>query len=242
MMPQLFIFILIQLSPTEIYNSGNAYYAQGDYKSAIQAYEQALREISNKELFYNLGNAYFKSGRIGKALIQYRRAWLVAPRDEDVKHNILFARSYRVDRVQTVPNPFATAISGIFHYFSLSESGMLAAVMFFLFSLSISLFLINRHRMLLWAACLAAVLFIFSFITNRVWQYEKSAEHAVVTMPEVSAYSGPGEEHKAILVLHDGTEVGIRSQRAGYYLIQLPGGIGGWVKQESIERVFGVKS
>jgi tetratricopeptide (TPR) repeat protein len=242
MMPQLLFFIFIQLGPAEIYNSGNAYYAQGDYKNAIEAYEQALERTSNKELLYNLGNAYFKSGRIGRALVQYRRAWLISPRDEDVKHNILFARSYRVDRAQTVPNPFTAAVAGVFHFFSFFESSALAAASFFLCSLFAAWFLISRRRILSWGACGCGFLFLFFFTTTQVWQSEKSLEHAVVTVPEVSAYSGPGDEHKEILVLHDGTEVRIRAERSGYFLVQLPGGMGGWVSKESVERLFGVKS
>lgn len=57
-------------------------------------------------------------------------------------------------------------------------------------------------------------------------------------MPEVKSTSGPGDEYKEILEIHDGTEAKIIEERSGYYLIQLPGGIGGRVKSESIEKVF----
>jgi len=52
------------------------------------------------------------------------------------------------------------------------------------------------------------------------------------------AYSCPGEDYKEILEIHDGAELKIREERNGYYLIQLPGGIGGWVKTEGVEKVF----
>src|SRR5213078_1952635 len=50
----------------------------------------------------------------------------------------------------------------------------------------------------------------------------------VVVVPEVNALSGPGEEFKQILLLHDGTEVRIRELRGDYLLVQVPGGGGGW--------------
>jgi uncharacterized protein YgiM (DUF1202 family) len=50
--------------------------------------------------------------------------------------------------------------------------------------------------------------------------------------------SGPGEEYKHILTLHDGAEVRIREERQNYVLIQLPGGLGGWIEKESLEEIF----
>jgi uncharacterized protein YgiM (DUF1202 family) len=60
----------------------------------------------------------------------------------------------------------------------------------------------------------------------------------VVVAPEVNALSGPGEEYKQILLLHDGTEVRIRESRGGYLLVQLPGGSGGWIRKDAVERVY----
>jgi len=60
----------------------------------------------------------------------------------------------------------------------------------------------------------------------------------VVVVPEVSAQSGPGQEYKEIILVHDGTEGLIKEQRGDYILIQLPGGVGGWVKKDAVEPVF----
>jgi uncharacterized protein YgiM (DUF1202 family) len=54
----------------------------------------------------------------------------------------------------------------------------------------------------------------------------------------VNAASGPGDEFKQVLLLHDGTEVRVRETRGDWALVQLPGGSGGWLKQSAIERVY----
>lgn len=93
-------------SLTILYNQGNSHYVKGDYLSAIEVYNQALKFVINKDLYYNLGNAYFKVGKLGKAIIQYRRARLLSPRDGAINHNLNFVRNFRVDKNTTVPNPW----------------------------------------------------------------------------------------------------------------------------------------
>jgi uncharacterized protein YgiM (DUF1202 family) len=82
------------------------------------------------------------------------------------------------------------------------------------------------------------MLALFGLVTRWVWAGEVAARPAVVVVPEVSVSSGPGEEFKQILLVHDGTEVRIREQRGGYLLVQLPGGNGGWVRSNVVERVY----
>ena len=49
--------------PQEIFEKGNAAYAEGNYTSAKDAYELlVLDDNISAELFYNLGNTYFKLG------------------------------------------------------------------------------------------------------------------------------------------------------------------------------------
>ncbi|MEO0191051.1 MAG: tetratricopeptide repeat protein [candidate division WOR-3 bacterium] len=222
----------------QLYNTGNKYYAENNFQSAIECYENALRICKNKDIYYNLGNAYFKTGRIGKAIIQYRKAYFLYPRDEDILYNLNFLRNFRPDKLTTIPNPFFQFLDRFFHYFSYKESKSLSAITFLLISIFLSLFLINRSRVFFWLSIFSSLLFIYFLISSSLWQAERTSNAAVVVINELKAYSGPGEEYKEILVIHDGTEVRIREERNGYYLIQLPGGIGGWVKTDGIERIF----
>ena len=74
--------------------------------------------------------------------------------------------------------------------------------------------------------------------TWQVWRNEVRSVPAVVVVPEAVALSGPGDEYKEILTLHDGTELTVREVRGEYVLIQIPGGIGGWVREEILTLVF----
>lgn len=231
--------VVLALAPAEAYNRGNALYAQKDYEGAARAYREALEAGPSAAVHYNLANALFKSGEIGRAILNYRRARFLEPRDPDIRANLTFARNYRVDKVLTVPGPIARALDGIFHRLSLREASLLAAVFFACSGLLLSIWIVRRWRVTLWLAMASLLLFVFCFVTRQTWIGEIDAQPAVVVVPEVDAMSGPGEEFKPILLLHDGTEVRIRETRGDHLLVQVPGGSGGWITGDAVERVYG---
>jgi tetratricopeptide (TPR) repeat protein len=231
------VALAVALTPVQAYNQGNQLYARKDYDGAARAYEEALRAGPSPAALYNLGNARFKSGEIGRAILSYRRARYLAPRDPDVAANLDYARSYRVDRVPVTPSPLARGLDALFHRLSRREAALLAAVGAALAALALGVWIVRRWAAFLAGAAALAALGLFGLVTQQVWGAEIGARPAVVVVPEVTASSGPSEDAKEILQLHDGTEVRIREARAGYALVQLPGG-GGWVRQEAVERVY----
>jgi tetratricopeptide (TPR) repeat protein len=238
MLSRLILLSVMAVAPASLYNQGNQLYARKDYAGAARAYQQALKAGPNADVCYNLGNALFKSGRIGPAIVQYRRACYLQPRDADIGRNLSFARGYRVDKVLTAPGPIAMLLDEIFRLLSRGEAALLAAVSFLLAALSLSVWVVRRGAVFVIGTTVFATLALFGLITQWVWAGEVSAQPAVVVAPEVNALSGPGDEFKQILLLHDGTEVRIRERRGDYLLVQLPGGSGGWIRTEAVQRVY----
>ena len=238
MLLNLILSSALTLAPSNLYNQGNKLYEQKDYARAAQVYRQALEAGPSADVHYNLGNALFKSGSIGQAIVQYRRAYYLDPRDADIRTNLLFARSYRVDKVLAVPSPLARVLDETFHLLSRREAAPLAAVLFALAALSLSVWIVRRGTVLVAVTIVFGALSVFCLVTQWVWAGEVNAQPAVVVAPEVNALSGPAEEYKQILLLHDGSEVRIRESRGGYLLVQLPGGSGGWIRKDAAERVY----
>ncbi|MBU2595132.1 MAG: tetratricopeptide repeat protein [Candidatus Edwardsbacteria bacterium] len=237
-MMQILLLALLTVSPADSYNQGNKYYENGNYSGAIAEYQNALTAVSSSHIYYNLGNVYFKNGQIGQAIINYRRARFLDPRDPDINNNLVFARNYRIDKVLTTTGPLDNLIGRLFNSISFAESFWLCLIFFGLFSAFVSLFILNRRRIYLYSSTIAGLFFLLSLLSLISWQNEKRSSPAVVIIPEVSALSGPGEEFKQILLLHDGTEVLIKEKRNDFLLVQLPGGTGGWLKKETIERIY----
>lgn len=232
------LVLLLALGPVQAYNQGNKLYAQKDYAGAAQAYEQALQAGHNAAVHYNLGNALFKAGNLGKAILNYRRALYLAPRDPDIATNLDFVRNYRVDKVPGAPSPLARVLGDLFHRLSQREASWLAALCFALAGLCLAVWIVNRWVVFVVLASAIAAIALFAFVTQQAWNGEVAEHPAVVIVPEVNALSGPSDEAKQILLLHDGTEVRIRETRAGYMLVQLPGGAGGWIRTDAVERVY----
>lgn len=230
-------FIFIQ-APTDLYNQGNAAYAAKDYSQAIALYEQARRSVQDPRVLYNLGNAYFKTNKIGRAIQCFRQARRLSPRDPDIEFNLNFARNFRVDKTLVLENPFTRLAGRVLRYFSGLEASLLAAFFFLCAAACLCWFVINRRRLWLWLAMPLAMTFLFFFCADRVWRAESDPASAVIIVPEANALSGPGDDFSGIMVIHDGTEARVRETRGDYCLIQLPGGLGGWVKSNTLEPVF----
>jgi uncharacterized protein YgiM (DUF1202 family) len=118
------------------------------------------------------------------------------------------------------------------------EAQMLCAILFAIASILVSLFITYQRRLFGYLTLVCAVLCLFFFVTTQVWASEKAPQHAVITTPEVSALSGPGEDYKEIIVIHNGSEVAVREISGDYALIQLPGGVGGCVPHNALEEIF----
>ena len=230
------------LSQVAAYNQGNLLYARKDYEGAARAYREALSGGHDARVDYNLGNALFKSGHIGEAIAEYRRARALGPRDRDVATNLAFARAYRLDKGAVPPDPFARAFATAFHALSPREAAAAAGAACALASLVLAAWIVWRRRAAAIAAGVLALAALYALATEWAWSAEVRAQPAVVVIPEVSLTSGPGEEFKQILLVHDGTEVSIREARGDYLLVQLPGGTGGWLKRSAVERVYPARS
>jgi len=230
--------LALVLGPVQAFNEGNKLYAQKDYEGAVQAYEQALQGGHDARAHYNLGNALFRTGKIGRAIANYRRAYYLAPRDRDIEANLAFARAYRVDKTASPPGPLARLADRALMWMSRREASLLTGLLATLAGFSLAAWIVWRRGALGLVAGALAVLALYGFIAQQLWAGEVASRPAVVVVAEVSAASGPGDEFKQVMLLHDGTEVKVRETRGAWALVQLPGGSGGWLQTNAIERVY----
>ena len=67
-------------------------YGEGRMRDAARLYEDLIRGgHGSMEVFFNLGNAEARDGRLGAAVLNYRKAWRLAPRDPDIGANLRLA-------------------------------------------------------------------------------------------------------------------------------------------------------
>ena len=123
-------------------------YAASEFEQAVQYYESILETgFESAELYFNLGNAYYKANKLTDAIINYERALLLDPGDEDIQFNLDVARNYVVDKIEVLPRLFIYDwIDSIINLFS-SDTWAKISVVSFIFLL---------------------IFFLFYFFTNKV--------------------------------------------------------------------------
>ncbi len=238
-MGTLLVFLVIAApAHLDFFQQGNAAYEAGDFFRAVVLYDSALGIVRAAEIYYNRGNAYFKQGQLGRALADYLRAYALKPHDPDIKNNIAFVRQFRPDKNYSATSPLLNIIRSAFTILSVGVTGLACGLAFFLLGLAVALFLISGKRVFGFISLGLALVFLYLLLAVFFWQGLVNPAQAVVAVPEAILRSGPGAEYKEIATVHDGLEVRIIEERAGYRLIQMPGGLVGWVEQEAVERVY----
>ena len=86
---------------------GNAAYSNNKFDEAIALYEDLLKTQESAALYYNLGNAYYKSGKLAPAILNYERAILLDPNDDDIKSNLELAKLQTVDKDESAVDQLA---------------------------------------------------------------------------------------------------------------------------------------
>ena len=90
------LFFATSLSWAQTKAQADSAYINKDYAQAIEIYESLLKQGESGEIYYNLGNAYFKHDELGRAILNYERALLLQPGNNDVNANL--DRTYRICR------------------------------------------------------------------------------------------------------------------------------------------------
>jgi len=223
---------------------GNEKYKQGKYDEAIQFYETIIKKgVKNGYLFYNLGNAYFKNKQLGKAILNYERARLYLPNDEDIKFNLQFVSALKVDKIQSPKyNPFTKVILFIYNIFDVNT---LFIISYILLWIIVGIFIIKWIVKNLQLQDIASRIFpyigilfiIFTLILIIKIYNTENLKYSIVLSQESEVRSGPGKDYTVIFTLHEGTKVRERNYSGKWTQITLPNGYSGWIKSSDIESI-----
>ena len=226
--------------PSHIFLAANQAYKEGRYEQAAALYENLLSlKIVNGSVCYNLGNSYLKAGKIGKALVNYRRAELFMPRNEDLQANIQFALQQTTDKIEG-RDPYSYVKSFCFWYSRLTIKELVAIFLIANMGLwGIALFQLFKTKEYLWLVLYvfiaSAILFGASAAIKLYSFYYKPG--GVVIAREITVRSGGSINDTALFGLHEGAEFDWLDESDGWIKIQLRDGKKGWVQKETVEKV-----
>ena len=230
--------------PEDLFRMANELYIDSRFEEAIDLYEEILDSgYHSAELYYNLGNACYRSNKIPDAILNYERALLLSPGDEDIRFNRELARMHIRDRVEELPGFFMKRWwASVRDLFSAGEWASASAAFFIIFLLMVTGFLIvrsvNLKRIFFWNAVIliiASALSISFGIDKR--NHIRNHDTAIVFAPVVSVKSSPDINSTELFVIHEGTKVWIEDSIGHWREIRLSDGNKGWLPAESVEEI-----
>lgn len=225
--------------------AGDSAYVKGDYQSAIEIYEAlAAANGESADVYYNLGNAYYKSENIAKAVLNYERALLLNPDDDDIQFNLELARSKTVDKVSPVYKFFLMSwLESVIGLLSMSAWSILAIVSFVAMLVMLLLFLFGKSVGVKKTGFIIAALSLFITIfanlsALHIHHCLTERNDAVIMAQSVTAKSTPSNSGTELFVIHEGRKVKISDDSMREWTeIELEDGNKGWIPSSSLERI-----
>ncbi len=234
----------IAASPVDSLKAANKAYAANEYEKAAEMYESILDSgYESAALYYNMGNAWFKNNNIPKAILNYERAKLLAPNNEDIQFNLELANQFVIDKIEPLPQPFFVNWGKqLINIFS-SNQWAIISIAAFVFTLVLALVYLLSRRIVLrkTAFGVSVLLLIIAIVTFAFSARQKSrvskSDHAIIFNPTVTVKASPDEGGTDLFVIHEGLKVEIEQKLNNWVEIKLEDGNSGWVKNEVLEEI-----
>jgi tetratricopeptide (TPR) repeat protein len=227
-----------------IFRKANQLYSEGNYEEAVDLYNYILASgYHSASIYYNLGNAFYRSGKIPSAILNYERALLLAPGDEDIRFNLDLARVQIRDRIEEVPDFFINRWwKGARDTLNFRSWAIVSAVTFITTLIFLTVFLlvskVIMKKLFFW---LAVSLFFISVISFTVGldqrNYVKNHNSAIIFSPVVSVKSSPDFNSADLFVLHEGTKVSVEDSIGDWRAVRLSDGNKGWLHKDGLEMI-----
>ncbi len=242
------IFILVislsAFAQDSLLEKANQQYTAGEYEQAISSYQEILNgNMESAEVYFNLGNAYYKTGKFTLSIINYERAKLLAPNDEDIQFNLELANQHVVDAIDELPKVFFIRWwHNIANKFSADGWAKISVVSFLIVLILAGLFFFSRSvsikRISFWVGILIVAISIFSF-NFAARQKKQMTDHrfAIITQPSVTVKSSPSETGTDLFLIHEGLKVEIKDSLGSWIEIRLADGNQGWLQANSLEKI-----
>ncbi len=225
-------------------NNADTEYQKGNYQQAIRDYEEILKNGESAEIYFNLGNAYYRTDNITKAVLNYERARLLSPGDDDINFNLQFARSKTIDKITPESEMFfVTWYKSLVNFTSVdnwAKTGILCIVMALLLVL---LYLFGPQLMLRKIGFFGGLAFFVIFLLSNLFAFQQkqaldNRTGAIVISPSVNIKKTPAKNSADQFVLHEGTRVDIIDKgMTDWRCIRVGDGREGWIETKAIEEI-----
>jgi tetratricopeptide (TPR) repeat protein len=233
---------------------GDSAYSKSAYTEALGYYTEALnKEGSSSNLYYNIGNTYFRLNDLGHAVINYERALMVDPSNEDASTNLEFVKT----KIQDKPEDDSTFLSNVHqNIIAMHSPDAWAWIAFTLFvivigAIAVYLFTtnINVRKAGFFGGIVVLVVFLYVLsVAKSAADAVDDHEQAVVIVPSTNLRSEPQTAQSKtdkVVPIHEGTKLIIVDSLATpddpatmmWYDVKINNSTRAWVSSADVERL-----
>ncbi|MBR0259300.1 MAG: BatD family protein [Prevotella sp.] len=217
-------------------------YVQERYQQAAKDYEALLKQGVSADLYYNLGNCYYRMDQMTQAVLNYERALLLSPGDEDIRFNLQMARSKTIDKITPESEMFfVTWYRSLVNVMSV-DGWARTALVALIIAIVLALFYLFSDR--IWLRKIGffgGILLLLVFLTSNLfaWQQKRNLTQrtgAIVIKSAVNVKSTPSKNGTDLYILHEGTKVTVTdATMREWRKIRVADGKEGWLEVSEIE-------
>ena len=218
-------------------------YEKEQYSDAAKIYETLLKSNGEAaEVYYNLGNCYYKMDNIPLAVLNYERAILLSPGDNDIRANLALARGKTIDKV--VPPSemfFVTWWRDLANSMSIDAWEILGITSFLLVLIGVALYLFRTRLWVRKVGIYGAMLF---FVVTLISNLAALSQHlglkyrntAIILAPSVTVKSSPSDRSTDLFLIHEGSKVEILDSSMKEWMeVKFEEGKQGWIPVSTAE-------
>ncbi len=243
----LFVFLFTNVITTfgvTTFNDANNAYKKGDFAGALSIYQELLAPgEQSSEVYYNMGNCYYRMGEMAQSILNYERALLLDPSNDDIRTNLSLAKSKCKDKVEEVGVFFPIQV---FYWFQNSASSngwaIISIVLVIIGMVCVLLYLFLKELWVRKVGFFGGVICLILAIAAGFFSYRQKVKiqnrnDAIVMAGSVTVTSTPAESGTALVVIHEGTKVHVVSTIEDWWEVKLPNGTIGWIKSDVAEKI-----
>jgi tetratricopeptide (TPR) repeat protein len=237
-------FHAVAQSPEQMAIQAAKAYNTMQFQESIKIYTKIIDQgYESYALYYNLGNAYFRNNENTEAIYYYEKALKLAPKNEDLQHNIEVANSKLIDKVEKVPELFYKRWwKEILYLLDIDKLAIINILFLTSALLLIALYIVLSNilirKVCFWVGFSLLLLFGIGTIAASQRNHILKEQHeAIVFTPTVNIKSSPDENSKDIFVLHEGTKVTLLDVVAEWQEIRIANGSIGWIKAADLKKI-----
>lgn len=223
-------------------DSAKELYDKDNFDEGLLLLQKAEADLNQQnlisfELYYNLGNFYFRKGLMAQAVLNYEKALLVDPTNEDAVYNLKLVNQQLQDEFEEIPE---VSFSALFNYLNSFFSYQILFAIGFCCTLGLSLIVFWRKKKNLFVYSSKNHYILGMGVVLMLWSWaqysavQTKSKEGVILENRTAVTSEPNPSAQLLLKINEGTKVKLLEKGDDWYRVQLPNNVIGWLSSTAL--------